>query len=226
MTARRYTGRIVYRTAVGPCGHEVFAIDVRGDGRTIRAYCEMDEGALTRDASWTLDSGLRPVEGHVRVAMDGMQVGSSWYRCTEGDTECESLTRSMGRVSQRLPGRAAYLGLHPLVGDGMIALARGRDAPGEERMIESVTCSYDIKGESGLLALPITIGVTYVGPEEIEVAAGRFAADHYLLNWQAHWPPAKLWVTGEDAVFLRMSWEVSGRTYELVQLHSGPTSFI
>lgn len=221
---RRHSGRIVYRDAEGACGHEVFAIDVRDDGRTIRSYCEMDEGALTRDASWSLDAEGFPDEGHVRVAIDGRQAGSAWFRCTGQETECESLTRALGRVSQRLPGRAAYLGLHPLVGDGMIAFARGRDAPGEERMIESVTCSYDIKGETSLVALPIAIGVTYVGPCEIAVPAGRFAADHYLLNWQAHWPRAKLWVTGQDSVFLKMEWAVSGRTYELVSLTSGTTS--
>lgn len=223
---RRHAGRIVYRDDKGVCGRERFAIDVRADGRTIRSYCEMDEGALTRDASWTLDPEGRPVEGHVRVAEGGAMVGSSWFRCTAAYTECESMTARMGRSSQRLPGRHAYLGLHPLVGDGMIALARGRTAPGEEQWIESVTCSYDIKGETSLVALPITIGVTYVGEDEINVPAGRFAADHYLLRWQPHWPPARLWVHGEDAIFLRLAWEVAGHIYELASLHSGATSLI
>lgn len=219
---RRHRGRIAYRNAGGVCGREVFAIDVRDDGRTIRSYCEMDEGRLTRDASWTLDPAGLPVEGHVRVANDGAQVGSSWFRCSDAGTECESLTARMGRASQHLPGRAAYLGLHPLVGDGMIALARSRDAPGEERMIESVTCSYDINGETGLFALPIAIGVTYVGADEIEVPAGRFSADHYRLNWQPHWSPALLWVHGEDAVFLRLEWDFSGLVCELTRFVTGP----
>ncbi len=221
---RRHAGTIAYRGEQGICGREVFAIDVRADGRTIRSYCEMDEGDLTRDASWTLAPDGSPVEGHVRVTNGGALVGSSWFRCTETETECESLIAHMGRVSQRLPGRRSYLGLHPLVGDGMIALARGREAPGEQRVIDSVTCSYDIKGETSLVALPIAIGVTYVGETEIEVAAGRFAADHYLLHWQPHWPPAELHVHGEDAIFLRLQWEISRRTYELTSLHSGPTS--
>lgn len=223
---RRHAGKIAYRDETGVCGQEVFAIDVRADGRTIRAYCEMDDGALTRDASWTLGPDGAPVEGHVRVAVDGALVGSSWFRCTEAATECEGLVARMGRVSQRLPGRARYLGLHPLVGDGMIALARGRDAPGEERAIDSVTCSYDIKGESSLVALPIMIGVTYLGDTEIEVPAGRFAADRYLLRWQPQWPPAELWVHGEDAIFLRLQWEVSKLTSELTSLHSGATSLL
>lgn len=219
--ARRHSGQIRYVTPAGERGREDFAIDVRENGRTIRAYCEIDEDALTRDASWTLDRDGMPVEGHVRVVLGGELVGSSWYRFTEHETECESLTRRMGRGSQRLPGRRAYLGLHPLIGDGLIASARGRDAAGVERAIESVTCSYDLNGETGLVALPITIGVTYVGPERVAVPAGTFDGDHYLLRWQPHWPPAKLWVFGEDAVFLRLAWEVSNTTSELIRFETG-----
>ena len=224
MTLRRHAGRILYRRGANVVGREDFAIDVRDNGRTLRAYCEMEEGALTRDAGWTLDTTLRPVEGQVRVVQQGELVGSSWYRCTAQQTECESFSARMGRRSQRLPGRAQYLGLHPLVGDGMIALARGRDVPGEERMIESVTCSYDIKGETALIALPITIGVRYLGPSDVVVPAGRFAADHYELRWQPHWPAAKLWVHGEDAVFLRLCWEISGLDSQLERFGSNAAS--
>lgn len=216
-TVRRHAGRIHYRRDGQVLGREDFSIDVRGDGRSIRAYCEMEEGALTRDAGWTLDAAHLPVEGQVRVVQHGALVGSSWYRFTTQETECEALTAQQGRVSQRLPGRAQYLGLHPLVGDGMIALARGRDAPGEERQIPSVTCSYDLKGESALVALPITIGVRYIGSQQVEVPAGRFRGEHYELRWQPHWPPARLWVLGDDAVFLRLCWEVSGLDSQLVR---------
>lgn len=217
-TLRRHAGRIHYRRGEHVAGREDFAIDVRADGRTIRAYCEMEEGAITRDAGWTMDAAHWPVEGQVRVVQDGGLVGSSWYRFTPEATECEALTAQRGRVSQRLEGRARYLGLHPLVGDGMIALARGREAPGEEWPIEGVTCSYDIKGESTLVALPITIGVRYVGSEDVEVIAGRFRAERYELRWQPRWPAAQLWVLGEDAVFLRLKWEVSGLDSQLVRL--------
>lgn len=212
---RRHAGRIIYRKAGIEHGREDFSIDVRPDGRTIRAYCEMVEGDLTRDASWSLDAEFRPVEGHVRVVMDGKPVGSAFYCFDAEATQCEALTAGMGRVSQNLPGRADYLGLHALIGDGMIGLARGTDNPGEVRHIRSVTCSYDIKGESGLVALPISIAVNYVGPDRISVPAGTFDAEHYELQWNPKWPPAKLWVTREDSVALRLSWDVSGLVSEL-----------
>lgn len=214
---RRHAGRIHYMKDGVIHGREDFAIDVRADGRTIRSYCEIADDDLTRDASWTLDAGHAPVEGHVRVVQGGRMTGSAWYRCTDDMTECESLTATMGRTSQRLPGRAQYLGLHPLVGDGMIALARSTDDAGAERMIESVTCSYDINGETSLVALPIAIGVTYVGPDEVTVPAGTFAAERYALRWQPHWPVAHLWVLGEDAVFVRLCWEFSGLDSKLIR---------
>lgn len=218
---RRHAGRIVYHHADGAKGVEEFRIDVRGNGRTVRAYCEMGEGDLTRDASWTLDADHRPVEGSVRVVQDGVVVGSAWYHFTPDGVECESLTANLGRTSQFLRGQFDYLGLHPLAGDGAIALARGTDEPGVERTIRSVTCSYDINGESSLVALPIDIGVTYVGRESVTVPAGTFEADRYALNWQPHWPAADLWVHGEDALFLRLEWAFSGLDSTLESLGSG-----
>lgn len=82
---------------------------------------------------------------------------------------------------------------------------------------ESVTCSYDINGETSLVALPIAIGVTYVGPDEATVPAGTFAAERYALRWQPHWPVAHLWVLGEDAVFVRLCWEFSGLDSQLIR---------
>lgn len=217
ITPRRHAGQIVYNHVDGVKGHERFGIDVRADGtRTIRAYCEMGEGDLTRDASWTLDAAHRPVEGHVRVVQDGKLTGSSWYYPKDGETHCESLTARLGRTSQVLPGRCDYLGLHPLVGDGMIALAVGTGRPGVRQVVPSVTCSYDVNGETSLVALPIDIAVTYVGEDEVEVPAGRFAANRYALQWQPHWPAANLWVHGEDALFLRLQWDVSGLDSQLV----------
>jgi len=219
--ARRHAGEIVYGHADGIRGRERFDIDVRADGRTIHSYCEMVEGHLTRDASWTLDTNHRPVEGHVRVVNDGQLVGSSWYHVTETETHCESLTARFGRMSQVVAGRRDYLGLHPLIGDGMIALAVGTDSPGVTHMVPSVTCSYDINGETSLVALPIDIAVTYEGPDEIEVPAGRFTANRYSLQWQPQWPAANLWVHGEDALFLRLQWDFSGLTSELTEYSGG-----
>jgi hypothetical protein len=105
-----------------------------------------------------------------------------------------------------------------LVGDGLIARTRGREAPGTTRIISSVTCSYSPDGESDLLALPIKIGVEYVGEEPVTVKAGQFHASRYAVSWRPEWPSADLWVLGDDAVFLKLHWSMTGATYELARL--------
>lgn len=210
-------GRIIYRTTAGEAGRETFSITPCASGRVIRAYCEMPQDRIVRDTSWSLDGDGRPVEGHVRITLADEVTGSSWYYFTDDGVDCESFTGRVGRVSQHLAGRRAYLGLHPVIGDGLIAAVRGTDEPGVERIIESVTCSYSANGETELLALPISIGVTYVGEERLTVTAGMFDARRYALNWQPQWPPADLWVMGDECVFLKLDWSVSQMTPELTE---------
>lgn len=194
---------------------------MRHNGRTLRAYCEMDEGQLTRDASWTLDAAFRPIEGHVRVVQHGQLVGSSFYTFDKGGTRCEALTAAKGRQTLQLPVRPTYLGLHPLIGDAMIALARGTASLGKEEMISTITCSRDMNGETDLTAIPMEIGVTFCGEEDIRVPAGTFIAQKHLLNWGRDWPPATMWVHGEDAIFLKMEWAASPLIFELAELALG-----
>lgn len=225
-TKRNYSGQIVYRGENGIRGRENFSMNIRDTGRTIRAYCEIDEDEpVVRDTSWTLDSDWRPIEAHVRVTLGERLGGSLWFHLADTHVECESLSGSYGRVSQRLEGRADYMGLHPLVGDGLIGALRGCHSPGVEIPLNSITYSYAANGDTDLLALPLAIGVIYVGEESVEVPAGRFDAHHFQIKWQPHWPAANLWVHGEDFIFLRLSWEVSRTTSELVSLsQTGPVS--
>ena len=76
--------------------------------------------------------------------------------------------------------------------------------------------------EEGLLAFPIDIGVTYLGEERLTVAAGEFDAHKFHVRWRPEWTPAAIWVWGEDYIFLKSMWEVSGLTCELTSLEVVP----
>jgi hypothetical protein len=221
----RIDGTVDYVHADGSDrGREWFSLHRYPGGRVIRAMCQMNREALIRDASWTVDEGWRPVDGHVRVILGGRIVGSTWFAFDGAVVRCEGRTAAQGDISQvRTSDQPyAFLGLHPLVADGLIAAARGRDRPGSERMIHSITCSYAQNGETGLLALPIDIGVTYVGRESLTVPAGTFDADRYAVRWRAEWPAADYWVFGDDFVFLKSAWTVSGLTCRLATLKFTP----
>lgn len=219
-----YAGKIAYVGPQGEIGREWFEMVpfVGGGGRTVRAFCEMDEVGISRDVTMALDERSRPIDGYVRVVNQGRVSGSTLFMVEPGRVELEGRTQDHGRVSQRkpVPGMLPYLGLHPLVGDALVAPVRGTDAPGEFRTIHGVTNSLSPNGELGLIAMPTAIDVAYVGDETIDVPAGRFATQRYALRWSPAWPPAGMWVHGPLALFVLMRWSLIDTRYELTELRT------
>lgn len=225
---RTHAGRIAYNLPNnGPeRGRETFSSTVTGDGMVVRAYCEMDQQRLIRDASWTLDANNMPLDGMVRVVQDGRITGQSSFKVRGNVVECESTTEAYGKVSQVYKSDAPiqFLGLHPVMADGLIGAARGTDRIGEEVKLNCITCSFSVDGEQGLLAHPITIGVNYLGEEEVTVPAGTFMSKHYAINWQSRWVPADYWVYGDDCVFVKMYWSQFDRVNELTDYKFTPAA--
>jgi hypothetical protein len=217
-----FAGKIGYYGPEGENGREWFEMIPHAQGRTLRAFCEMDNFGLSRDVTLSLDSNSRPVDGFVRVIQDGQIRGSSLFLVQSDAVACEASTFQLGRISQRKPLAAPlhYLGLHPLVGDALVALSRGTDRPGEFVMTHGITNSKSPNGELGLIAEPTLIDVAYLGEARISVAAGDFDARHYALRWSPQWPPAQLWVHGPLALFLRLTWSLIDARYELNELRT------
>jgi len=221
--ARHYSGTIQYRGPDGETGREWFQMIGHGDaGRTLRALCRMDDIDLWRDVSMSLDAASRPRDAFVRVTQAGIVQGSMLYTIQSDALELDGATAEHGRVSRRiaLTEPLPYLGLHPLVGDALVALCRGTDAPGEFRTVHGYTNSSSPNGETGLLAVPTAIAAAYLGTEQVTTPAGIFAARHYQLRWQPQWPAADLMVSGDEALFLRLTWALNRSCYELVELHA------
>lgn len=224
MTARRWSGLIRYHGPGGvENGREWFDMLPHAGGRTLRALCEMDELALTRDVTMALDADSRPLDAFVRITQGGVVRGATLFTCGPREVTCEGTTLELGRIVQRraLDAPLGYLGLHPLVGDALVTLCRGTDRPGEFVTVHGLTNSHSPNGELGLLAVPTHIDVAWLGPERIAVEAGTFDAQHYALRWQPHWPPADIWVHGDDALFLRLTWSLIDARYELAELRPG-----
>lgn len=221
----RIEGFVSYKNPKGAeIGREGFAVHRLPNARVTRAWCEMDEKNLVRDATWTVDDNWMPIDGFVRVSLGGRIAGQCAYRF-EGHNKvyCDSHGTPgpiSGHMSQVLTSEKPYqfLGLHPLIADGQICAVRGTTAPGETRSINAITCSYSPDGETGLTGLPIDIKVVYFGPEEVTVPAGKFKAEKFGIVWQPQWPPAMYWVTPGDFIFLKETWSISGLTCELSSL--------
>jgi hypothetical protein len=215
-----YAGRIGYYGPHGENGSEWIEMVPHAGGRTLRAFCEMDEVGLSRDVSLALDSQSRPLDAFVRVIQHGQVSGSTLFLVEPDAVVSEGLTLEHGRVSQRKPLAAplTYLGLHPLVGDALVTIPRGTRRPGEFVMIDGIANSLSPNGELGLIAMPTHIDVAYLGEERVRVPAGEFEARRYALRWNPAWPPAEIWVHGPQALFLRLRWEMIDAHYELTDL--------
>ncbi|AXB79427.1 hypothetical protein [Novosphingobium sp. P6W] len=220
--ANHVRGHISYLREGVETGREWFErIDHPQSGAsTLRAFCEMDDAALTRDVTYFLDSTSRPVDAFCRVTVGGAVKGTALFLAEDEGIRCEARMQELGRISQHLPleGPAAYLGLHPLVGDALVAPLRGTARPGEFLPVHGVTNSISPNGDQGLYAIPVTIDAAWLGREQVTVPAGTFDADRYALRWHMDWPVADLWVYGPRATFVQMTWDMVGARYELTEI--------
>ena len=104
---------------------------VRADGRLIRTAGRDGGARHPRRPGWTLDAAHWPVGARCAVVVRGRRAGRrQLVPVHAAEARMQALTAQRRRVSQSLGGPARYLA-HPLVGDGMIALARNPQAPGE-----------------------------------------------------------------------------------------------
>ena len=217
------SGRIAY-LAPGrlEVGRERFELIGRSGGFTLRAFCEIDEIALTRDVTLAMDRAWRPLDGFCRITKNGRRDAALWFDVTKKAVWLDGWIEGArtGPATFPLSEPLAYLGLHPLQGDALIVNARGTDRLGEYVPITSVTNSVSPDGDEALGLRLITIDVAYVGEEEVTVLAGTFTARHFRLRWQPSWPPADLWVRRQDCVFVKMEWAQVPTTYELAELSS------
>lgn len=216
------TGRIAYW---GPqqklIGQERFVLATHAQGRTFRAFCEMDDLGLLRDVSVSLDQHWQPIDGFCRITKNGRVAAASWFSFYTDKVIVESDVSGIGRQTQLFDNQPpyTYLGLHPLQGDALVTTQVDKSKPGEYFTVHGLTNSLFENGDQGLVATPVNIDVAYLGDEQLTVAAGCFAARKYALRWQEHWPPAYVWITVGDFVFLKMTWEKIDNYYELLELH-------
>lgn len=223
-------------------GDERFTITVHGDGtRTLRATCEIwDPPIVLRDVTLTLGPDHAPHDAFVRLKVDDQFVGSSWFLFDEHEAQCEGLTRSEGRISQRLPlpGRAPAFAAHPLQSDAWLTrLAPDRPGSGRTAVQAGILMpSVDHRGATGpMLATHPGLRFECVGRETIEVPAGRFDALHYRFiernedeassrNAPGDHPPYDLWCTADDErIFLRsIATGYMQTQYELATLEGWP----
>jgi len=219
-----FRGRIAYRDGTGAeVGRERFQLLRHAAGHSLRALCEMDDIALVRDVTLSLDPEWRPLDGFCRITQSGRTASATWIRVAPDRVTLAGMVRDrdgmqpiQGSIERAAP--LPYLGLHPLQGDAMIVQCWPGAPVGAFVAIDTVTNSHSPDGEEDVGLRALQIELAFIGHETIEVAAGRFAARRFAIRWRADWPAADLWVREDDCLFLQMRWSLIDRWYELAEL--------
>jgi hypothetical protein len=114
-------------------GRERFTMTIHADGRrTLRALSEIDDPPpVLRDVTLSVGSDWKPTDCFVRLSVGDRFMGSSWFRFSDREVECEGYTAQEGRISQRviLDAPLRVFGTHPIAADAWLtnvaALDRG-----------------------------------------------------------------------------------------------------
>lgn len=213
--ARNVLGKILYiGDEDNERGREWFSFTYREDGQiTLRAYCEIDDGRVERDVTYTMTDKFRPLDCFVRLTVQGKFLGTGWIRVTDTQAECDVYNTTFGRVHQIVPlsSPAISLGAHPLACDAMALPSFDHTKPEKvQSRVGSLSTSPMLDGASGPLISVSNGAIEYVGPEKTKTVAGTFDAHHYRfpsINAAPH-PSGNpigedIWVTHPDFVFVR-----------------------
>jgi hypothetical protein len=205
----------------GLTGHEAFTMTSAADGsRTVRALCRMDDGDLLRDVTYTVDADWRPRHAFVQLMLAGRAAGAGWFRFGRESIAFEGVGATgepRGALVPVSPAPAVFAP-HPLVIDGWQSAAFDPAGPPRQGY-HSATCSLEPNGGSAPFPALTTKVMEFVGRETIEVEAGRFDCDHFLIHpHRKDWTPLEMWVSGPDRILCRMDWAVLDSSYRLLRL--------
>ena len=230
MQHRSYRGKILYiGDTLGERGREWFTVTVQRDGtRTLRSLCEIDDAEINhtrvlRDVTFTLDPKWRPLDAFVRITVNESETGSSWFRFSENLVECEGFTSTEGRFSQRVAVEEwpRSFGPHPVVCDIWHMGGWDWNNPATTQTWTAIMSSPLPNGASGPMIGLSKFTTQYLGREKITVRAGTFDCHHFAfpLHDRPGYTAEHLWYSGDDMDFVKIRWDYSKTTYELVELN-------
>lgn len=158
----------------------------------------------------------RPREAYANYWNAGRYKGSGFFR-VEGDlvrAQSSGPAGNQERVTQ-VPARFS-IGSHPVAADGWHTASHDADGPAKQTVaLYSVEASADLARP--VLGEMVPLEIEYLGEEELEVPAGRFATRKYRLAGVND-----LWVYGPDKLVVKSEIAVRNLRYVLTSLLNCP----
>lgn len=223
MSPTSIAGIIEYVTdGIGRTGVEHFRITRGSDGgRRLRAYCEMHDDRLVRDAMLSVNDAWRPLDAYVAVAIDGKPIGNAHYAFDGAKVSWQQQAPKTGITSEtrELPSPASAFGSHSVQNDAWFYAAFDRVRAGEsETPLENVVvCSKLANGGEPPTLIVSTQRHRYRGEESVTTPAGTFATCHYTFHFD-RWPPIHYWVHGDDYLLIKAQWDHLRQSYTLIEV--------
>ena len=225
---RSVSGEVLYlHDDAGQVGHENFVITKDLNlNRTLRAICRIYQEDLLRDVTYTVDQNWVPQDAFVRLSVDGVFKGSSWFKFFGDIVECENFTKEAGRASQKqiLKGPIQSFGAHPVSNDAWGCAAFDMSRPSEKQYFDNVvTTSKTAHGNTGPSIMLTEKYISFHGKENISVPAGNFDVNYYQISWNGredmkNWPPIHIWATHDDFIIVKIRWDHLKSDYVLNRL--------
>ena len=224
------SGEVLYlHDDQGQVGHENFILTKDlNQNKTLRAICQIYEENLLRDVIYTVDQNWAPQDAFVRLSVDGVFKGSSWFKFSDNIIECENFTKEAGRVSQKqvLKGSIQSFGAHPVSNDAWGCAAFDMSHPSKKQFFDNVvTTSKTAHGNTGPSIMLTEKYISFHGEQNISVPAGKFDVNYYQISWDGredmkNWPPIHIWATLDDFIIVKIRWDHLKSDYVLNRLDS------
>ena len=221
-------GEVLYlHDEKGEVGKERFTITVDSEkNRTLRATCEIYQEKLLRDVTYSVDQNWVPLDAFVRLSVEGIFKGSSWFHFSKNQVECESFTKDSGRSSQiiDLERPMHSFGAHPVSNDAWgCAIYDMSDKQKKQYFNNVITTSKTAHGNTGPSIMLTEKYLSFHGKENVSVPAGDFDSNYYQISWGQEdmgreWPPIHIWTHGDDFMIVKIRWDHLKSDYVLNKL--------
>jgi hypothetical protein len=165
-------------------GRELFSVTRQANGtQVMHAHCEIDDAPnVIRDVVLATDAQGFPIDCSVRLTVGDRYEGTGLMRFSASEARCAAFNSKAGHIHQVIPLQrpVRWLGAHPICGDALALrcyeLERG---PGKQFFNDMMLTSPDHRGATGPMLFALGFGIEFVGPAQVHVAAGAFAALHF-----------------------------------------------
>ena len=200
-------------------GEEHWRMLTHPDGsKTVIMLVRLDATQVSRSVTLRVAANRRPIEAYQSLWVGGEFRGSGHY-WVDGNRLRANVLSPEGHLEQRVkvPDSFSWV-THPLGGDALHMWYYDREKGGVQSGTVYNTDTLGV-GLGSILGRVHAADLELVGNETVEVPAGRFETERFLMDGRL-----EIWIEPERDLMVKMRSPARDRLYELVELAETPLS--